>query len=253
MEISLAAEKVIHIGSFPITNSMLTSWIASVILITLAFIATRKMKMIPKGIQNFFEMAIELLYNTANSVLNDEKATRKYFPLVATIFLFIITNNWLGLVPGVGTIGIHEIHHGEEILVPLFRSGAADLNMTLALAVITVLAIQIFGIAAIGAFKYGKKFLNFSNPINFVVGLLELIGEISRIISFSFRLFGNVFAGEVLLTVIAFIVPYIAPLPFYGLELFVGFIQALVFTMLSLVFIKSAITDHEVHEEQTAH
>jgi F-type H+-transporting ATPase subunit a len=253
MEISLAAEKVIHIGNFPITNSMLTSWIASVILISLAFIATRKMKMIPKGIQNFFEMAIELLYNTANSVLNDEKATRKYFPLVATIFLFIITNNWLGLIPGVGTIGLHEVNkHGEAILVPLFRSGNADLNMTLALAIITVLAIQIFGIAAIGAFKYGKKFLNFSNPINFVVGLLELIGEISRIISFSFRLFGNVFAGEVLLTVIAFIVPYIAPLPFYGLELFVGFIQALVFTMLSLVFIKSAITDHEVHEEQHA-
>jgi len=253
MEISLAAEKIAHIGSFPITNAMLTSWIGGVILITFAIVATRRMKLIPSGIQNVFEFAIEALYNTANGVLDDEKATKKYFPLVATLFLFIIFNNWLGLVPGVGTIGVHELVHGKEIIVPLFRSGNADLNMTLALAITTVLSIQIFGIAAIGVFKYGKKFLNFSNPINFVVGILELIGEISRIISFSFRLFGNVFAGEVLLTVIAFIVPFIAPLPFYGLELFVGFIQALVFTMLTLVFIKSAITDHEVHEEATAH
>jgi F-type H+-transporting ATPase subunit a len=245
MEISLAAEKIAHIGEMPITNSMVTSWIGSIILIVFALVATRKMKMVPTGVQNVFEFAIESLYNMANSVIDNEKATRKYFPLVATIFLFIICNNWLGLLPGVGTIGIHEVIHGKEVLVPLFRSGNADLNMTLALAIITVLAIQIFGIAAIGVFKYGKKFINFSNPINFVVGILELIGEVSRIISFSFRLFGNVFAGEVLLTVIAFIVPFIAPLPFYGLEIFVGFIQALVFTMLTLVFIKSAITDHE--------
>ena len=249
MEISLAAEKIAHLGPIPITNSMVTSWIGSILLISFALLATRKLKLIPSGVQNVFEFAVEALYNTANSVIDNEKATRKYFPLVATLFLFIMFNNWLGLVPGVGTIGVHEIVHGKEILVPLFRSGNADLNMTLALAITTVLAVQIFGIAAIGVLKYGKKFINFSNPINFVVGLLELVGEISRIISFSFRLFGNVFAGEVLLTVIAFIVPFIAPLPFYGLELFVGFIQALVFTMLALVFIKSAITDHEAHGE----
>lgn len=245
MEISLAAEKIAHLGPMPITNSMVTSWIASVLLITVALLATRKMKMVPAGIQNVFEFAVEALFNTANSVIDNEKATRKYFPLIGTIFLFIVFNNWLGLIPGVGTIGLHEHIHGKEVLVPLFRSGNADLNMTLALAITTVIAVQLFGIAAIGVFKYGKKFINFSNPILFIVGILELIGEISRIISFSFRLFGNVFAGEVLLTVIAFIVPFIAPLPFYGLELFVGFIQALVFTMLALVFIKSAITDHE--------
>jgi len=252
MEISLAAEKIGHIGSFPITNSVLTSWIGAIILIVISLLASRKMKLIPSGWQNIFEMVIEFLYNTANSVIGDEKQTRRYFPLVATIFLFIISNNWLGLVPGVGTIGLHESIHGKEVLVPLFRSANADLNMTLALAVIAVLSIQIFGIAAIGIFRYGKKFINFSSPILFVVGLLELVGEISRIISFSFRLFGNVFAGEVLLTVIAFIVPFIAPLPFYGLELFVGFIQALVFTMLTLVFIKSAITDHSEHETEHA-
>jgi len=256
MEISLAAETIAHIGKFAITNSMLTSWIGAIILIVISLSATRKMKLIPSGWQNTYETVIEFLLNTANGVVGDMKATKKYFPLVATLFLFIISNNWLGLIPGVGTIGLPETVHGKEILVPLFRSGNADLNMTIALAVTTVFAVQIFGIAAIGIFKYGKKFLNFSSPIMFIVGILELIGEISRIISFSFRLFGNIFAGEVLLTVIAFIVPFIAPLPFYGLELFVGFIQALVFTMLALVFIKSAITDHEAHDESetvTAH
>jgi len=248
MEISLAAETIGHIGKFAVTNAMLTSWIGAVILIFISLLATRKMKMIPSGWQNTYETVIEFLLNTANGVIGDMRATKKYFPLVATLFLFIISNNWLGLVPGVGTIGLHE---GEKF-IPIFRSGNADLNMTLALAVTTVFAVQIFGIAAIGIFKYGKKFLNFSSPIVFIVGILELIGEVSRIISFSFRLFGNIFAGEVLLTVIAFIVPFIAPLPFYGLELFVGFIQALVFTMLALVFIKSAITDHEAHESEHA-
>jgi len=252
MEISLAAEKIAHLGPMPITNAMLTSWIGSFLLILVALLATRKMKLIPSGIQNVFEFAVEALYNTANSVIDDEKVTRKVFPLVATLFLFIVFNNWLGLVPGVGTIGLHHFVNGKEALIPLFRSGNADLNMTIALAVTTVIAVQIFGIVVIGVAKYGKKFFNFSNPIAFFVGILELIGEISRIISFSFRLFGNVFAGEVLLTVIAFIVPYFAPLPFYGLELFVGFIQALVFTMLALAFIKSAITDHEA-EHAEAH
>ncbi len=228
----------------PITNSMLTSWIATLLLIVLTLFATRKLKQIPKGIQNFFELTIEFLIGTVNSVMDNKEQSKKYFPLVATIFLFIITNNWLGLLPGIGTIGLHEIHNGKEVFVPLLRSGNADLNTTLALAIIAVISIQIFGILAIGAIKYGGKFLNFSSPIMFFVGILEFISELSRIISFSFRLFGNVFAGEVLLAVIAMLLPFVGPLPFYGLELFVGFIQALVFTMLTLVFIKMAITDH---------
>lgn len=240
MEISLAAEKIAHIGSFPITNSILTSWIATLLLIVLGILAGRDLKAVPRGIQNFFENVVEMLLNMVNSVMDNKEQTRKYFPLLATIFLFIITNNWLGLLPGVGTIGLHE---GNKF-VPLLRSGNADLNTTLALAIIAVIAIQIFGIIAIGIIKYGSKFLNFKSPILFFVGILELISELSRLISFSFRLFGNVFAGEVLLAVIAMLLPFIGPLPFYGLELFVGFIQALVFTMLTLVFIKSAITDH---------
>ena len=248
MEISLAAEKIGHIGPMPITNSMVTSWIAALILIGLSAIATRNLRLIPTGIQNIFELIVELLLNTVDSVMNNMEQTKKYFPLLATIFLFVITNNWLGLLPGVSTIGLNEIHNGKEIFVPLFRSGNADLNTTLALAIITVIAIQAFGIIAIGAGKYIGKFLNFSSPILFFVGILEFISELSRIISFSFRLFGNIFAGEVLMMVIAMLLPFFGPIPFYALELFVGFIQALVFTMLALVFIKMAITDHaEAH------
>jgi len=247
MHISIAAEKLFYIGSWPITNSMIMSWIAMLILIIISLTATRKMKLVPAGVQNLMEGVTEYLYNTANGIIGDDKQTRKYFPLVATIFLFVITNNWLGILPGVGTIGYREIEHGKEFIVPFFRSANADLNTTLALAVITVFCVQIFGIAAIGVIKYGKKFINFSGGINFFVGILELISEISKMISFSFRLFGNIFAGEVLLTVIAFIMPYIAPIPFFGLELFVGFVQALVFSMLALVFIKTAITDHQEH------
>ena len=220
------------------------SWIASLLLIIIAFVATRRVALIPSGIQNFFESIIEFLFNTVNSVIGDEKESKKYFPLIATIFIFVIANNWLGIIPGVGTIGKHILHAGEDIYVPYLRSANADLNTTLALAVIAVIAIQIFGIIAIGFFKYMKKFINFKGPINFFVGGLELISEISKTISFSFRLFGNIFAGEILLTIIAFLTPYIAPVPFFALELFVGLIQAIVFAMLTLVFIKIAISAH---------
>lgn len=240
MEISIAAEKIGHIGSFPITNSMLLSWIVLVGLIVASLVATKQMRMIPSGAQNFFETIVEILYNLVADVLGSEAQAKKYFPLLATIFLFIIANNWIGLVPGVGTIGINEIKNGEHMLVPLFRGGNADLNTTLALAIVAVIGIQVFGVAAIGATKYAKKFINFSNPINFFLGILELISEFSRLISFSFRLFGNIFAGEVLLMVIAYLVPLVAPLPFYFLEIFVGLVQALVFMMLTLVFIKGA-------------
>lgn len=228
----------------PITNSMLMTYLAGLVLIAIAYFSTRKLTLVPRGFQNLLETIIEFLFNTANEVIGDKEQTKKYFPLLATIFLFILFNNWLGLLPGIGTIGFNEMHHGKEVFVPLLRSGNADLNMTFALAIVAVFAVQIFGIVAIGFAKNTKKYLNFKGPIDFFVGILELVSEISRMISFAFRLFGNIFAGEVLLTVIALIVPYIAPLPFFGLELFVGAIQALVFTMLTLVFIKMGITDH---------
>lgn len=249
MEISLAAEKIGHLGSLPVTNSMILSWIASFAIIAIALVATRKMTLVPAGLQNVFETVIEFLYNTVNGVFDDEKVTKRYFPFIATFFIFILANNWLGTLPGVGSIGFNEAKAGGTIFVPLLRPGNADLNHTLALAAISVIATQFIGIVAIGFFKYSGKFLNFKGgPIGLFVGLLELVGEFTRVLSFSFRLFGNIFAGEVLLTVMMSLLPFIAPIPFTLLELFVGLIQALVFTMLTLVFIKIAIADHS-HEE----
>src|SRR5262249_28496262 len=145
-------------------------------------------------------------------------------PFIATFFLFILLNNWCGLIPGVGTIGFfeHEAKEGAAVFVPYFRAGTADLNTTLALGLISVICIQAFGVMY-QKLGYFSKFINFSSPIGFIVGILEIVSEISRVISFAFRLFGNIFAGEVLLAVIGFLVPVIGPMPFYGLELFVGF------------------------------
>ena len=243
MHISLSPETIFHIGKFPITNTLLTSWIAMIILIIIAFLISKKIQIIPKGLQNVIEILIENILNLIQSITNDKKQAEKFFPLVATIFIFVLLANWLGIFPGIGTIGFKE---GEKF-IPLFRSVNSDLNMTIALALISVIACQFFGIISCGFFKYTKKFINFQNPISFFVGILELISEIAKLISFSFRLFGNVFAGEVLLVVMAFLIPFIVPLPFMALELFVGFVQALVFAMLTLVFLKMATIVHEEH------
>jgi F-type H+-transporting ATPase subunit a len=173
--------------------------------------------------------------------MGDRKLALKFFPLAATFFIFILTTNWMGLLPGFGSVGFYE----HEVLVPYFRATNADLNTTLALAMLSVITIQVAGITALGFFRYGKKFINFSSPINFFVGILELISEFAKIISFSFRLFGSIFAGEILLMVIAFLVPYVVPLPFIGLEIFIGGVQALVFMLLTVVFIKMAMTPME--------
>lgn len=235
IHISLAAETVGYIWGLPVTNALLTTWIVMGLVIAFSCIATRRLALIPGNIQSVTEIAIDGLRDLFESILHERYRT--FFPLLATLFIFIILVNWSGLVPGVGTIGIF---HGEEF-TPLFRSGTADLNTTIALALISVATIQLTGLKTLG-FAYLKKFLNVTNPINFFVGILELVSEVSKIISFAFRLFGNIFAGEVLLTVIAFLIPLIAPLPFLGLELFVGFIQALVFSMLTSVFLLLAMS-----------
>lgn len=244
-KISLSSEIIFHIGSWPIANSVIATWLAIILLGILFFISTRKMKLIPSGIQNFFEFAVEALINLCESVTQDRKKAEKFLPWVATFFLFILTANWMELIPGFSAIGIKEIVHGETEIIPILRSANTDMNTTLAMAIISVFMIQFFGITTIGFFRHVGKFINFSSPINFFVGILESISEIAKIISFTFRLFGNIFAGEVLLVVISFLIPYIIPIPFYGLELFVGFIQALVFAMLTLVFMTTASISHE--------
>jgi F-type H+-transporting ATPase subunit a len=219
----------------------------SLLIIVASYILKSRARLIPGGFQNIVEVVLEALLNLADSVTQDRKQSKKFFPIVATIFIFVILINWVEVVPGLGTIGINEEIHGKEVLVPFIRSGSADLNFTLAIAIVSVISAQVLGIAAIGAGKYAKKFFvsPFHKPyfVGTFVGLLELISEIAKLISFSFRLFGNIFAGEVLLTVMLFLVPYIVPLPFLLLELFVGFVQALVFSMLTLVFFKMAATE----------
>jgi F-type H+-transporting ATPase subunit a len=245
MEIFIAAEKVAHLFGMPITNSLLASILTTIVLVSISYFATKNLKEVPKGLQNILEFAIEMLYNMVHSVTGDKEKTLKFFPIVATIFLFVMTSNWMGLLPGFSTVGMYEAGEGgHAMLVPFLRSANSDLNSTLALAIVSVIMIQVMGIATLGFFTYVKKFLDFSSPIAFFIGLLELVGEIAKMISFSFRLFGNIFAGEVLLTVIMTIAPFIAPVPFFALELFVGAIQALVFAMLLLVFMNTAVA-HE--------
>ncbi len=246
MHVSITPEIITHIFEIPITNTLITSVMATAVLLIIAYFATKKMKDVPNGLQNLFEAIMEALFNMVDSVTGNRKQTYQFFPLVTTIFIFIILSNWLGLVPGFGSIGFFETAHegGHSSFIPLFRSTNSDLNTTMALAIVSVAATQIFGIAALGVLKYGKRFINFSSPITFFVGILELVSEVAKMISFSFRLFGNVFAGEVLLVVIMTLVPFIAPLPFFALELFVGFVQALVFAMLTTVFLKMAVTAH---------
>lgn len=287
LHISISAEPITAIGDFALTNSMFTSLLVSGMLIAFALAVRLSLTNTnkPQGLQNFAEWIIEALHNLIYSTTGDLKKTRLFLPIISSFFLFIILNNWLGLLPGVGTItvplyesadhleeqstvvntkeDIHELSDTEEPFtypqaevaettdshvpqVPVLRPGSADLNTTLALAVISVFMTQVFGVQ-FQHLGYFKKFINFSSPIMFFVGILELVSEFAKIISFAFRLFGNIFAGEVLLVVISALIPLVAPMPFYGLELFVGFIQALVFSMLSLVFFNMATQSHDSH------
>jgi len=244
MEISLSAETIANVFGFNVTNSFLTSIILSFTILIFSFYFTHiKLKISPKSrsIQNVIETIFESLFGLFETAAGEK--TRIFFPLAATFFIYILLGNWLGLLPGFGSIGIKEVVNGQNVLIPLFRGATADLNTTMALALISVASFQYYGFQHFG-FRYLKKFFNFKGPIDFYVGLLELISEFARILSFGFRLFGNIFAGEVLLTVMAFLLPFILPLPFLGLELFVGLIQAVVFVMLSLVLLKVA-TSHE--------
>jgi len=189
-------------------------------------------------------MGLEALLSVMGTMFGgDRRKAERYLPLIATIFTFILFSNWFGLLPGIGSIVVR----GHET-APLLRAPSADLNFTIALALISVVMTNIIGVTVLGFRAHISKYLNFKDPIKFFIGILEFISELAKIVSFSFRLFGNVFAGEVLLTIIAFLVPYVIPLPFFFMEIFVGFIQALIFTMLSIVFIAMATTDHEAHE-----
>lgn len=243
LHISLAAEEVLRIGPLVFTNSLITGLIGSVIIFILFYLAGRSMAVHPKGgIAHLIESISELVLNVIEQVTHSQQKAMRFFPLLMTLFIFILVQNWLGLLPGFGSITITSAHG----VVPLFRGATADLNTTLGLAIISVVMTHVYAVRQLGLFSHLKKYISW-NPIYLFVGILELVAEFAKMVSFSFRLFGNVFAGEVLLVVIAFLLPVVAPLPFFGLELMVGLVQALVFTMLTLIFLEIAVSDHSEH------
>ncbi|HSI21301.1 MAG TPA: F0F1 ATP synthase subunit A [Verrucomicrobiae bacterium] len=256
--ISIAAEPVFHLGHLTVTNSMLTAAGVSLFLVIVALLVRLSLRKIPKTGQSIFELIYGFLVDSAESVTGNRNVARDLFPFVVTAFIFIVASNWFGLIPGVGSIGVHALHHGEEVLVPIVRAPTSDLNTVLALALCSVLYVQYLAIKYRGVKSYVGTFINFSSPINFFVGILELLSEILRVISYSFRLFGNVFAGEVLIAILLFLTATLAPilpilpLPFYALELFVGAVQGIVFCFLTIVFAGIATADHGGHGDSHA-
>ncbi len=299
-EISIPAEPVFDLFGFTITNTLLASWLTMILLIVGSWLITRNMEMVPGRWQSALEMVIEGFYNLVEGAAGPKWA-RKFFPIVMTIFLFVVVSNWLGITPLYGGWGVlHHSDHGNPVewvnedhtlgiwkpapaeeaeaaggehgegeelyaLAPMFRSAATDMNVTLALAIVSVLLTQYFGLQALGIGYFGKfiavkrvvqaftksglgcagrigRF--FMGIIDIFIGLVETVSEIGKVISFSFRLFGNIFAGEVLLGVMGFLIPYLVSLPFFGLELFVGFVQALVFMMLTVAFFVVGVSSH---------
>lgn len=246
MEVTLFAEKLFSIGGFPITNTLLTTLITTGLLSFFAVAVSKKVALIPTSkLQLASEIVLEQIFSTIEG-LSDTNRAKRFFPVVATFFIFIVTANYLGLLPGFATIGIYETHNGESVFLPLFRSINSDLNVTLALALISVGVTHYYSITSIGIISYLKRYFSL-NPAELFVGILEIISEITKIASLSFRLFGNIFAGESLLLTISSLFAFILPLPFIFLELIVGFVQAAIFMMLTLVFMVILSESHASH------
>lgn len=264
----LAAETLFNIGAFPVTNTYVNSTLAVVLFLVIGFLIKRSIKDVPTGLQNFFEMIMETLLGYFDQVTGSRQKSLKFFPLIGSLFCFILVSNWLGIFPGIGSIGLHHVVNGETEFIPIFRPANTDLNLTLAMAIFGVIISHIIGVFTIGFWRYFNKFIKvgdvwqavksksvqniFVALIELMVGFLEIISEIAKMISLSLRLFGNIFAGEVLLTVMASLIAVFVPLPFLGLELLVGLVQATVFSLLVLVYISVATMPVHGHDDKHA-
>lgn len=236
--LSFAPETIFHIGLVPITNTILDTLLVDGIIIGAVFYLFKKFTLVPNNpLQNVIELIIETFYNLTESVA--KPAAAKIFPYFMSFFLFILLLNWSSLIPGVGTIGLRE--NGE--LVPFIRGATSDLNTTLSLALISAIATHALSINTIGIKNYLSRYFSL-NPINLFIGVLEIISEVTKVVSLSFRLFGNIYAGEVVLLTISSMFTFIFPLPFLLLEVVVGLVQALVFSMLTMVFMAILTTSH---------
>lgn len=263
------APDVIFPGVPWITNTLLCTWISIICLLIVMFIGTRRRDLIPSGLQNALEWLVEILQNLVESVAGKEKGKR-FFPLFATFFLFILFCNTLDVFPGVDTIGTIDKAGisgpllwgvNSNSITPWIRPATTDLNLTLAMALVSVVATQIVSFSMLGFKEQISKYLNFKaikekggmGVVDFFVGILEIVSELGRLISFSFRLFGNVFAGSVLLAVFAYLLPALANIIFVPFELFVGAIQAFVFAFLTLLFMQVGTTSHSHGDEGEVH
>ncbi|MFH1382262.1 MAG: F0F1 ATP synthase subunit A [Chloroflexota bacterium] len=257
----LPAEVVFHLFGFPVTNTIIGAWLTTLVLVVLIVVGLRRPQLVPKRGQAFVEFIFVSLLNFCESVAG-EKNGRRFFPYVAAIFLFVMFNAYLSLLPGFGSILVHT-HEGE---VHLLRGANTDINVPLALALFSFIVVETFGFRALGI-RYGGKFINVgvlfsgfgllfrgtfkkgfgaigTGVINIFIGIVEMLSEFIRIISLTLRLFGNMTAGEILLLMVTFLVGFIIPVVFYGLELIVGFVQALIFAALTLIFMTVAVASH---------
>jgi len=240
--VSFAAEPVFRLGFFQVTNTILDTILVDGIIIAASIYIKKHMQLIPGLFQNLMEMLIDTFYNLAESIAEERAA--KIFPYFMSFFIFIIVANWSGLIPGFSSIGFYE---GKK-LTPLFRAATSDLNVTFALALVSLVATHFLSVKTVGIKDYLSRYFSL-NPINLYVGILEIIGEITKVISLSFRLFGNIFAGEVVLGTVATLFAFVFPLPFLLLEFVIGFVQALVFSMLTMAFMAILTTPHHEAKE----
>ena len=263
--VQLAPEVIFTIAGFQVTNTLFCTWISIIVLVALFFFATRRGDMIPRGLQNAMEVIIEFLLNLAENITGRKNA-RKFFPLAATFFFFILVSNLLDVIPGVDSIGSikpEELPKGahasiflwgdaSNAIIPWIRPATTDLNLTISMALVAVITAQCVGFATLGFKEHTLKYVNLRSLfkfsltgfIEFFVGLLEIISEISRILSLAFRLFGNIFAGSIVLAVFAFLLPAVANVVFIPFELFVAAVQAFVFALLTLIYLQLAVTGH---------
>jgi F-type H+-transporting ATPase subunit a len=249
LHINLAAQRLGTLFGIPITNTLVATWVIIAILLLCAAIVGRKVTLLPGKFQNALEMAFELVYGYVHDMLGSETLARRYFPLIATIFLFVLTANFTEFLPIFEPLTVKTAAGS----VPLLHVVTTDLNTTLALAIIAFLVVEISGIIMLGFLKYGSKYVNFrAGFMGFVIGLLEIIGNLARLLSLSFRLFGAIFAGDVLIMVIGSFVPYLAPVPLMAFELFIGLLQAAIFAILTLAYIKLALEEPHVSSKHAA-
>lgn len=250
LHISLAAERLFSVWGVPITNTILMTWVVMALILLVAAGIGSRLTLIPGKVQSAVEMAYEYVYGYIHGSLESERLAKRYFPLIATIFVFVLVSNFFEFLPIYDTV---KISNGEHA-VPLLHVVTTDLNTPLTLAIIAFFVVEFSGIFTLGILKYGSKFVNFKGgAMGFIIGLLEIIGNLARLVSLSFRLFGAIFAGEVLLLVIGFFVPYIAPVPLMAFELFIGLLQAAIFAILTLAYIKLAVEEPHSASSGQAH